>query len=86
MASLIKIKPDIVVEVPDSMVEFLEEFANMMPPESPNELPPRRAVDHKIELEPGAKPPVKAPYRMPTVTGTVSKSDFSPYDGLRNHP
>lgn len=28
-----------------------------MPSELPKTLPPRRAVDHKIELEPGAKPP-----------------------------
>nr|CAD1821357.1 unnamed protein product [Ananas comosus var. bracteatus] len=27
-------------------------------------LPPRREVNHDIELEPGAKPPAKAPYRM----------------------
>lgn len=27
-------------------------------------LPPRREVDHKIELEPGARPPAMAPYRM----------------------
>ncbi|CAL9010479.1 unnamed protein product, partial [Prunus brigantina] len=35
-----------------------------MPKELPNTLPPRREVDHAIELEPGAKPPAKAPYRM----------------------
>nr|GEW28756.1 hypothetical protein [Tanacetum cinerariifolium] len=29
------------------------------------ELPPRREVDHTIELESGSKPPAKAPYRMP---------------------
>ena len=29
----------------------------------PKILPPRRAVDHKIELVPGSKPPSKAPYR-----------------------
>nr|CAD1829976.1 unnamed protein product [Ananas comosus var. bracteatus] len=32
--------------------------------ELPKRLPPRREVDHAIELEPGAKPPAKAPYRM----------------------
>ncbi|PON59962.1 hypothetical protein TorRG33x02_286090, partial [Trema orientale] len=32
--------------------------------ELPKELPPRRAIDHKIELEPGTRPPAKAPYRM----------------------
>lgn len=28
------------------------------------QVPPLRAVYHKIELGPGAKPPVRAPYRM----------------------
>ncbi|KAE8661278.1 hypothetical protein F3Y22_tig00116012pilonHSYRG00001 [Hibiscus syriacus] len=42
----------------------LEENKDVMPPELPNKLPPRREVDHKIELEPGAKPPALAPYRM----------------------
>nr|CAD1835554.1 unnamed protein product [Ananas comosus var. bracteatus] len=32
--------------------------------ELPKRLLPRREVDHAIELEPGAKPPAKAPYRM----------------------
>jgi hypothetical protein len=35
-----------------------------MPAELPKRLPPRREVDHKIELEPGARPPAMAPYRM----------------------
>ncbi|XP_070001952.1 uncharacterized protein [Nicotiana sylvestris] len=43
---------------------FLEENKDVMPEELPKHLPPRREVDHKIELEPGAKPPTFAPYRM----------------------
>ncbi|KAL0462643.1 UNVERIFIED_CONTAM: RNA-directed DNA polymerase [Sesamum latifolium] len=35
-----------------------------MPDELPRKLPPKRAVDHKIELVPGTKPPARAPYRM----------------------
>ena len=35
-----------------------------MPPELPQTLPPRRAVDHKIELEPEAKCPTRLPYQM----------------------
>ncbi|KAL5733419.1 hypothetical protein ACOSQ2_033111 [Xanthoceras sorbifolium] len=35
-----------------------------MPTELPKKLPPRREVDHQIELEPGIKPPAKALYRM----------------------
>nr|CAD1829916.1 unnamed protein product [Ananas comosus var. bracteatus] len=42
----------------------LGEFEDVMPQELPKRLPPRREVDHAIELEPGAKPPAKAPYRM----------------------
>ena len=36
-----------------------------MPSSLPKTLPPRRAVDHRIELIPGAKPPAQAPVRMP---------------------
>ena len=36
----------------------------MMPKDLPNELPPRREVDHKIEVKPGTKPLSKAPYRL----------------------
>ena len=43
---------------------MLEEFKDVMPAELPKRLPPRREVDHAIELEPGAKPPAFAPYRM----------------------
>ena len=64
VAALVEIKPDQVVEVPDKFAELLEEFADTMPSELPKELPPRRAIDHRIELEPGAVPPAKAPYKM----------------------
>lgn len=40
------------------------EYADVMPDELPNELPPPRTVDHKIELEPGAKPPNQKYYRL----------------------
>ncbi|KAL0458925.1 UNVERIFIED_CONTAM: RNA-directed DNA polymerase [Sesamum latifolium] len=35
-----------------------------MPDELPRKLPPKRTVDHEIELVPGTKPPARAPYRM----------------------
>ncbi|XP_070020079.1 uncharacterized protein [Nicotiana sylvestris] len=44
--------------------KLLEENKDVMPEELPKHLPPRREVDHKIELEPGAKPLAFAPYRM----------------------
>jgi len=42
----------------------LEEFPDVMPKELPEDLPPRRRVDHAIEVVPGVAPPAKAPYRM----------------------
>ncbi|CAI9756164.1 unnamed protein product [Fraxinus pennsylvanica] len=46
------------------VASVLEEFVDVMPPELPRTLPPRRAIDYKIELEPGARAPAQAPYRM----------------------
>ncbi|RVW34437.1 RNA-directed DNA polymerase-like [Vitis vinifera] len=42
----------------------LKREEDVMPPELPKRLPPRREEDHKIELELGAKPPAMGPYRM----------------------
>ena len=50
--------------VPSTLAPLLEEFRGVMPPELPKRLPPRREVDHKIELTPGAKPLAMVPYRM----------------------
>ncbi|KAE8708553.1 Detected protein of unknown function [Hibiscus syriacus] len=51
-------------DLPLIIREVLEENKDVMPPELPNKLPPKREVDHKIELEPGPKSPSLAPYRM----------------------
>nr|GFB58200.1 uncharacterized protein [Tanacetum cinerariifolium] len=53
------------VEVPKAIERVLDEFKDMMPTELPKKLPPRREVDHSIELESGSKPSAKAPYQMP---------------------
>ncbi|XP_076909448.1 uncharacterized protein LOC143566708 [Bidens hawaiensis] len=53
------------VAVPTAIKEVLEEFKDVMLVEFPMRLPPRREVHHEIELEPGSKPPSKAPYHMP---------------------
>ncbi|XP_070013310.1 uncharacterized protein [Nicotiana sylvestris] len=44
--------------------KLLEENKDVMTEELSKHLQLRREVDHKIELEPGANPPVFAPYRM----------------------
>ncbi|XP_039024486.1 uncharacterized protein LOC120157439 [Hibiscus syriacus] len=68
MTYLAMLKEDNKIEKMDNLSpiirEVLEENKDVMPPELPNKLPPRHEVDHKIELEPGAKPPTLAPYRM----------------------
>ncbi|KNA03308.1 hypothetical protein SOVF_210450, partial [Spinacia oleracea] len=48
----------------EEVAVVLKEYEDVMPPELPKRLPPRREVDHMIELEPGARPPAMAPYRM----------------------
>ncbi|XP_031278002.1 uncharacterized protein LOC116136436 [Pistacia vera] len=55
---------DTMEPVPGEISKVLEEYKDVMPSELPKCLPPRREVDHKTKLEPGAKPPAKAPYRM----------------------
>ncbi|GJW00103.1 putative retrotransposon gag domain, aspartic peptidase domain protein [Tanacetum coccineum] len=53
------------MEVPKVIERVLDEFKDVMPKKFPKKLPPRRELDHTIELEMGSKPPAKAPYRMP---------------------
>ena len=50
--------------MPKEIEGVLDEFKDVMPLELPKRLPPRRKEDHKIELEPGAKPLALRPYRM----------------------
>lgn len=50
--------------LPKPVKKVLKQFANVMPAELPKQEPPRRGVDHEIELVAGAKPPARAPYRM----------------------
>ena len=64
LAIMIEIKQDNFVEVPDAIAGLLEEFGDVMPLELPKTLPPRRVVDHKIELASSSKPSSKAPYKM----------------------
>ena len=49
---------------PTSVTRVLDEFKDVLTNELPEELPPMREVDHKIELVPGTKPQNKVPYRL----------------------
>lgn len=44
---------------------LLKEYADVFPKELPRRLPPQRAVDFQIELEPGKPPPCRPMYRTP---------------------
>ena len=50
--------------MPKEIEGVLDEFKDVMLPELPKRLPPRREEDHRIELELGVKPPAMGPYRM----------------------
>ena len=64
LAALVEIHEGHNAEVPDFVVGILKEFRDIMPSNFPKELPPRRPIDHKIELMPGSKPPAQVPYQM----------------------
>ncbi len=44
--------------------QMLDEFPNVMSKELPDELPPRKQVDHAIKVMVGMAFPTKAPYGM----------------------
>ncbi|KAL4018158.1 hypothetical protein IC575_021748 [Cucumis melo] len=50
--------------VPKEIMRVLEKYHDVMPDSLPKSLPPRRMIDHEIELVPGAKSPAKNAYRM----------------------
>ncbi|KAE8719061.1 cytochrome P450 78A7-like [Hibiscus syriacus] len=64
LAVLVCDEPGTTKDVPDVVSHILAEFKDVMPAELPKKLPPKREVDHKIELVPNAEPPARAPYRM----------------------
>ncbi|GAV62224.1 Asp_protease_2 domain-containing protein [Cephalotus follicularis] len=50
--------------IPLSIQQLLISYKDIMPNKLPESLPPRRSIDHEIELLPGVKPRAKAPYQM----------------------
>ncbi|XP_020672724.1 uncharacterized protein LOC110092494 [Dendrobium catenatum] len=54
---------DVVIESPEVQL-LLQQFADLCPQELPSELPPIRAIQHQIELIPGATLPNLSHYKM----------------------
>ena len=53
LATIVDEKADYCGEVPKEIASVLQQFEDVMPPQLPKKLPPRRAIDHRIELVPG---------------------------------
>ena len=51
-------------EAQRDITELLNQYADMFPDELPNELPPKRTVDHEIQVEDGSAPPARPAYRL----------------------
>jgi hypothetical protein len=51
-------------DVPPLIAKVLTEYADVFPAKLPPGLPPKRAVDHRIDLEPETRPPVARSYRL----------------------
>ena len=64
LAALVEVKPDVKMEVHDCIAELIKQYAEVMPPEFPKNLPARRDIDHKIEFLPGTVAPAQALYCM----------------------
>ena len=47
-----------------TLVDLLADFHDIFPKELPAKLPPKRTVEHDIDLELGATPPSRPPYRL----------------------
>jgi hypothetical protein len=55
-----------VVELKLEDIHVVTEFSDMFPDDIPG-MPPERAIEFKIELQPGTAPIAKAPYKMSPV-------------------
>ena len=49
--------------LPSVVFDLLQEYADVFPKEVPPGLPPKRGIEHQIDLVPGAPLPNRPPYR-----------------------
>ena len=61
-------------ELPSVFVDLLQQYGDVFPEEMPNELPPIRGIEHKIDFIPGASIPNRPAYRSnPTEENEIHK-------------
>jgi hypothetical protein len=72
MVSRIKASLHHVVELKLEDIHIIQEFSDMFPDDLPG-MPPERAIEFKIELQPGTVPIAKAPYKMSPMEMKVLK-------------
>jgi hypothetical protein len=72
MVSRIKASLHHVVELKLEDIHIIQEFLDMFPDDLPG-MPPERAIEFKIELQPGTVPIAKAPYKMSPMEMKVLK-------------
>ncbi|CAI7891587.1 unnamed protein product [Closterium sp. NIES-54] len=56
--------PPKAAEIPSELQQVVNDFKDIFPADLPSSLPPKRTIDHRIILQPGAEPTVRATYRM----------------------
>ena len=44
--------------------QIIKEYRDVFPEQLPKGIPPERAVEHSIKIEPGSKPSYRPPYRL----------------------
>jgi hypothetical protein len=72
VVSRIKASLHHVVELKLEDIHIIQEFSDMFPDDLPG-MPPERAIEFKIELQPGTVPIAKAPYKMSPMETKVLK-------------
>jgi hypothetical protein len=72
VVSRIKASLHHVVELKLEDIHIIQEFSDMFPDDLPG-MPPERAIEFKIELQPGTVPIAKAPYKMSPMEMKVLK-------------
>jgi hypothetical protein len=54
---------DLLPTLPSVVFDVLHDYEDVFPEEVPPGLPPKRGIEHQIDLVPGASLPNRAPYR-----------------------